>query len=307
LENKIKDPGIGNASSAQAKRMMNADGTFNLKYINKPRKFSEAYHYLVNVTWFHFFTLIFTFGFLINAFFASIYLLIGIEQITPSSGQFAHNFSNAFFFSMQTFTTLGYGVLAPKGIASGLVSSFEAFLGLLLFAFATGLIYGRFSKPKSATRFSKNMVLRDFKDGRAIMFRLVNHRKTIMIYPKVSVTLMLSVQNSLGDYENNFYTLKLERDSINYLPTTWTIVHEIDNDSPLYKYSNNEIIKLHGELLIMISYYDESFNQEVHQMHSYLLSEAFVDFKFKKGQFFNKEGQLVLDYKSFDAIEPLKS
>ena len=307
MENKIKDPGIGNASSEHAKRMMNPDGTFNLKYINKPRKFSEAYHYLVNITWFHFFTLIFVFGFLINAVFALLYILIGIEQITPSTGEFVLDFYNAFFFSTQTFTTLGYGVMAPHGIPSGFISSFEAFLGLLLFAFATGLIYGRFSKPRSATLFSKNLIIRDFNNGRAIMFRLVNHRKTIMIYPKITVTLSLSVKNASGDYINNFYNLKLERDSINYLPTTWTVVHELDCDSPLSEYSNEDIKKLHGELLIMISYYDESFNQEVHQMHSYVLNEVQIDFKFKKAQYFNKAGELVLDYKCFDVIEPTKS
>lgn len=90
---------------------------------------------------------------------------------------------------MQTFKTLGYGLMSPLGIASGIVSSIEAFLGLMLFAFVTGLIYGRFSKPKAAIRFSKNLILRDFNHTRALMFRLVNSRKTIMIYPKIAVTL----------------------------------------------------------------------------------------------------------------------
>jgi len=139
------------------------------------------------------------------------------------------------------------------------------------------------------------------------MFRLVNNRKTTMIRPNITVTLSLTIKNSFGNYENDFYTLKLERDTISYLPTTWTIVHEIDNDSPLFNYSNEEIIKKHGEFIIMISYYDESFNQEVHQMHSYVLNDVLSDYKFKKAYYYNDKGKLVLDYKLFDAVESLKS
>lgn len=304
---KIKDPGLGNSSSLNAKRMMKADGSFNIQHVNKPTKLSEAFHYLVNVSWLRFFVLTFTVGFLINSFFAVIYLIIGIEEITPSTGSNIHDFLNAFFFSTQTFTTLGYGLMSPSGIASGIVSSIEAFLGLMLFAFATGLIYGRFSKPKAAVRFSKNIVLRDFNATRALMFRLVNNRKTTMILPKVTVTLALTEQNDLGYYENDFYSLKLERDTINYLPTTWTIVHEFDKNSPLFNYSNEELVKMHGEFIIMISYYDESFNQEVHQIHSYVLKDVLLDYKFKKAYYYNDIGKLVLDYKLFDAVESFKS
>ncbi len=307
MAKKIKDPGLGNASSLNAKRMMNSDGAFNIHYVNKPLRFSEAYHYLVNISWLHFFVLTFALGFLINSVFAIIYLVIGIEEIISSTGSVAHDFLNAFFFSMQTFTTLGYGAMFPSGIASGIVSSIEAFLGLMLFAFATGLIYGRFSKPKAAVRFSKHIVLRDFNESRALMFRLVNNRKTTMIRPKITVTLSLTTKNSLGNYENDFYILKLERSTISYLPTTWTIVHELDDKSPLFNFSNEEIIKMHGEFIIMISYYDESFNQEVHQMHSYVLSDTLLDFKFKKAYYYNSEGKMVLDYKLFEAVESFKS
>ncbi len=304
---KIKDPGLGNSSSAHAKRMMNSDGSFNLEHLNKPRRFSEAYHYLVNISWFHFFVLTFLGGFLINAFFAFIYLAIGIEQITPKTGSFFYDFLNAFFFSTQTFTTLGYGYMSPNGIGSGIVSSFEAFLGLLLFAFVTGLLYGRFSKPRASVRFSENIVLKAFNKHNAIMFRLVNNRRSTMIFPKISVTLALSKANSHGDYVNEFYALDLERDTINYLPTTWTIVHEIDEESPLFEFSKEDLINQHGEFIIMISYYDESFNQEVHQMHSYFLNEIHFDYTFVKAYYYNNDGKMVLDHKLFDTIEPVKS
>ncbi|MEP1487280.1 MAG: ion channel [Algibacter sp.] len=304
---KIKDPGLGNASAQYASRMMNTKGSFNVVHLNAPRRFSEAYNYLVSITWWHFYALSFCTYFIANACFAIVYLIVGIEQVIASTGNLFNDFLNAFFFSSQTFTTLGYGAMSPNGVASGIVSSIEAFVGLMFFAFVTGLLYGRFSKPKASIRFSENLILRDFNHTKAIMFRLVNNRKSTMINPRVSVTLALSKQNNVGDFVNNFYALNLERKSITYLPTTWTVVHEIEEDSPLFEFSNEEIRQQHGELLVMISYYDESFNQEVHQMHSYMLSDIHLNYKFTKSYFYNNKGQMVLDHKLFDRIEPLKS
>ncbi len=307
MANKIKDPGLGNASIEGAKRMINADGTFNVLHKNKTKSLSEGYHYLVNVSWAYFFGLSFLVYVLINGLFAFVYLFVGIEQIIASSGNVYKDFLNAFFFSTQTFTTLGYGAMSPQGVGSGIVSSIEAFLGLLFFAFVTGLVYGRFSKPKASIRFTKHAVLRDFNITKAIMFRIVNNRKSIMINPRVVLTLSLSKKNNLGEYVNNFYALKLERNHITYLPTTWTIVHEIDDESPLFGISKEALIQQKGELLVMVSYYDESFNQEVHQMHSYLLKDLMVDYKFMKAYHYNNDGKMTLDYNAFDNIESLKS
>ena len=307
MSKKIKDPGLGNTSSPYAKRMVNNDGTFNIVHLNKSAQFREAYNYLVHISWFRFFTLAFLVYLILNALFASIYLFIGIEEIASSSGDFLLDFINAFFFSSQTITTLGYGAMAPSGIGSGIVSSVEALMGLLMFSFITGLLYGRFSKPKASIRFSDSIVLRDFNLTKAIMFRLVNNRKSIMINPKIKVTLSLSEKNNKGEFANTFYALNLEREQITYLPTTWTIVHEIDEESPFRKFSKEAINRQTGELLVMISYYDDSFNQEVHQLHSYILSDIKVDYKFTKAYYYNNEGKMVLDYKLLNNIESLKS
>jgi inward rectifier potassium channel len=307
LGKKIKDPGVGNSSVRYAKRMINDNGYFNVIQKNSPRRFSEAYNYLVHVSWWQFFGLSLCSYILANIVFAIIYVVIGIDEIINSTGDVFSDFLNAFFFSSQTFTTLGYGAMAPNGLLSGIISSIEAFLGLMFFAFATGLLYGRFSKPRAAIRFSKNLILSNFGDSKAIMFRIMNNRKSAMINPKVSVTLVLSNENEVGEYVNNFYALKLERSTIKYLPTTWTIVHDIDEDSPLVSLSGADMIKQHGELLVMISYYDESFNQDVHQMYSYIFSDLKLNYKFVKAYYYNKNGEMVLDHKLFDCIELLKS
>lgn len=307
MAKRIKDPGLGKTSSPLAKRMVNKDGTFNVVHLNKSPRLREAYNYLLQISWYKLFLLVFLAYVVLNICFALIYFTIGIEQITTTTGSVFQDIVNAFFFSCQTLTTLGYGAMSPIGIAGGIVSSVEALLGVLMFSFITGLLYGRFSKPKASIRFSKHAIYRDFNITQAIMFRLVNNRKSIMINPRVSMTLSLSEKNNLGTYSNVFYDLKLEREQITYLPTTWTVVHEIDTQSPLRKFTNTDIKKQNGELLIMISYYDDAFNQEVHQLHSYLLSELKIDYKFTKAFYYNAEGKMVLDHKLLDAIEPLKS
>lgn len=304
---KIKDPGIGNSSAQFAKRLINDDGSFNVVHINKPRQFSEAYNFLIGISSWQFFFLSLLSYLLANAFFAIVYVIIGVEQISIVSKSIFSDFLNAFFFSAQTFTSLGYGAMAPTGIASGVISSVEAFLGLMFFAFVTGLLYGRFSKPRAAIRFSKHLVLRDFGENKALMFRIENDRKSTMIDPKVSVTLTLTTENKHGEFVNDFYTLQLERNTIRFLPTTWTVVHEINKDSPLKKIKEVDLVKQHGELVVMVSYYDESFNQVVHQMYSYLLSDIKLNYKFVKAYYYNEDGEMILDHKLFDCIESLKS
>jgi len=308
LAKKIKDPGFGNTSSPFAKQVITKRGNYCVNHLNKKRKFSEAYDFLVRISWPYFFTLSLATYLSANLFFAVVYVLIGVDQISVLDNQVSFSgFLNAFFFSCQTFTSLGYGSMSPNGISSGIVSSLESFVGLLFFAFVTSLLYGRFSKPRPSLRFSKDIVLREFRGKNAIMFRVVNNRVNAMINPKVKVNLALATQNSSGEFVNNFYDLILEYDSITYLPTTWTIVHEIDVNSPLFEYTTEEITKLQGEFLILMSYYDEAFNQEVYQMFSYSLKEIKLNYKFVKAYYYNSKGKMTMNHDLFDAIEPNES
>ncbi len=286
---------------------MNSDGSFNINRVNKRTNILDTYHYLINITWTRFFLLAIVAFTAVNVLFALIYLLIGVDQIMVPTNNVLENFITALFFSAQTLTTLGYGYLAPNGMLSGFISSFEAFLGLSMFAFLTGLIYGRFSKPKASIRFSENLIFRDFNTTKALMFRLVNNRSNVMIKPKATVTLALSKLNNKNEYKRSFYNLKLEREQINYLPTTWTIVHEIDQDSPLIEYKNEELNLLNAELVVMITYFDQSFNQEVHQIHAYNFKDLKLNYKFNPAFYYDKDGKLILDFDKIDSITPYKS
>ncbi len=195
--------------------------------------------------------------------------------------------------------------MAPKGILAGIVSSFHALIGLLSFSFVTGLLYGRFSKPKASIEFSDNIIYRDFKEGKALMFRLINSKTDVMINPRIVVTLAITEEDEANTYKRNFYQIDLERDKITYLPTTWTLVHEITEDSPLAKFSKDELKKLNGEFLIMITYYDEAFNEEVYKLHSYTFKELLMDVTFEKAFYYDEEGFTVLDHEKLSNTEKM--
>jgi inward rectifier potassium channel len=299
----IKDPGFGYASSEKPNRLVNPDGSFNMKHVNKQFSFSELYTYLISMPWWLFFTLVFVGYIIVNLFFAFVYYVVGIEQLTLQSVNAFQDFLNAFYFSTQTITTLGYGAISPIGNAAALVASFESFLGLLSFSFFTGLLYGRFSKPKAAIRFSKTFVIRPFKKDRALMFRLMNKRKNIMIEPEINVTIAINKTTKNGEFKREFFELPLERKKIMYLPTTWTIVHEIDEDSPLHKYSETQFKELNAELFVLLEYYEDSFSQKVYQLHSYDFSRLEINRKFVPAHYFNTEGTTVLDHNKLSRTE----
>ena len=302
---KIKDPGFGYKTANSAKRMVNADGSFNLIHINKKFSVSEIYSRLINMTWIKFITLIFLWYFLLNILFAGIYFFIGIEHLTIEKSTPFQDFLNSYFFSAQTLTTLGYGSVSPQGNITAFISSLEALIGLIGFAFMTGLLYGRFSKPKAAIRFSDVMVLRPFKEKRAVMFRLMNKRTNVMIEPKIKVTLAINELDDKGGFSRKFFNLNLEREKIMYLPSTWTIVHEIEEGSPLYKYTDEQLLKLNAELLVLIEYYEDAFTQNVYQMHSYSFNDLRNNYKFTPAYYFDENGQAILDHGNLSKIESM--
>ncbi|WP_299617546.1 ion channel [uncultured Tenacibaculum sp.] len=305
MAKKTKDPGFGYKSAKNVKGTINKDGSSNIVHINRRFSVDDLYSFFISLTWFQFFVIVVLSYTVLNIFFGIIYTLIGIEEITPSTGSTFRDFLNGFFFSAQTLTTVGYGGIAPKGLTANIIAAFEALIGLVSFAFVTGLLYGRFSKPKAAIRFSKNLIVREFNDGRALMFRLMNSRKTIMIEPKVTVTLSLNEKDENGQYKRSFFALDLERNKIMYLPTVWTVVHVIDQKSPLYHLSNEEIKNLDAGLYILIQYHEESFGQTVYQATSYKFSQVETDVKYAPSSGFDEEGYTVLDHDKLSDVEEI--
>lgn len=306
MAQKTNDPGFGYSSKENAKSIIKNNGRSNVFHENRKRSPNDFYTFFVDISWSQFFLLIILAYTFINVFFGLIYVAIGIEQITQTRGSFFADFLNGFFFSAQTLTTVGYGGIAPEGVLSNLIAAFEAMIGLLSFSFITGLLYGRFSKPKASLKFSENLILRDFNNGKALMFRLMNSRKTVMIEPEITVTLSLTEKSENGEFKRNFYTLNLERNKIMYMPTIWTIVHEINQESALFKYTKEEIKNLDGHLYLLINYHEESFSQKVYQIHSYDFKDLLLDVKYVPSSSFNADGFTVLDHHKLSMVEKIE-
>lgn len=305
MARKVKDPGFGYRSSKNAQDIINDDGSSNVKHIHRKKSIGDLYTYFVDISWWHFFLLILFAYTLLNIIFGLIYVSIGIEQITKPKGTFLEDFLNGFFFSAQTLTTVGYGGIAPKGIAANFIAAFEALIGLLSFSFITGLLYGRFSKPKANIKFSSNLILKKHKKERAIMFRLMNSRKTVMIEPEITVTLSITKKSKNGEFKRQFYTLELERKKIMYLPTIWTVVHPINEKSPLYNYTDKEIKELDAFLYILLNYHEESFAQKVYQIYSYDFEDLETNVKYSPSYNFDEDGFTVLNHNKLSEVEKL--
>jgi inward rectifier potassium channel len=229
---------------------------------------------------------------LINTLFAGVYFLFaggqlaGAEAATP-----AGRFFNVFFFSAQTLSTVGYGSIAPKGTAANIIAALEAMVGVLGFAVATGLLFGRVSRPSAKLGYSGNMLMAPYQDGTSLQFRVVNRRRNDIMELEARVLLM-TVERNNGGSLRKYKQLKLERELVLFLPLTWTIVHPIDEESPLRGLTAEDLERLQAEFLILIKGYDDTFSQTVLSRYSYRHEEVLWNRRF--GPAFGVDGNGVL-------------
>jgi inward rectifier potassium channel len=287
------DPGLGEKFGSKTKRIINPDGSFNVKRTNAGYSPRDLYHLLVNLSWTKFFLIIFAGYFLINFIFGSIYYVIGVENLRNAIDKSPmQSYLNAYFFSVQTFTTVGYGGMVPSGFTANFVASIEAMVGLLGFAIATGLLYGRFSRPSTRILFSRNAVIAPYRDKTALMFKLANQRNNDIIEVEANV---LAVFVDKGTNNRKYYGMKLERNSVYFFPTTWTVVHPIDEDSPFFNKTPDELKELQTEILIQFKGFDDTFSQTVHTKYSYSLDEIIWNAKFKPAFEPDDKGEIIFD------------
>ena len=238
------------------------------------------FHTLLDLSAWKFQLIILSFFILINFFFATIYYLIGVEHLNGITATTEiEKFGQAYFFSAQTFTTVGYGHISPSGFLTSAIAATEALAGLLGFALATGLLYGRFSKPKAYLKFSENAVIAPFKDGLGLMMRVAPYKNTNLTDAEARVTLGLIVDEN-GIKINRFFQLDLEYEKVNALTLSWTLVHPITENSPLFGFTKENFINQKGEILVFIKAFDEMFSNIVAIRTSYLFNEVVFGAKF---------------------------
>lgn len=277
-----KDTGFSNTSSSNAGRFLNRDGKFNITREGLPFfKRISIYHYLLELSFSQFILVTFISIFLINIFYATIYYLIGFHNFTGFiDGDRWQHFKELLYFSAQTFTTVGYGRINPISDMANVVSSIEAITGFLSFAFITGLLYGRFSKPKANLTFSKNAIVAPYLGIKGLMFRFAASKDS-HILSDVTVRVNLGMRVMEDDKPVfKFYDLDLERSRIDSLPMNFTVVHPIDERSPLWQYTNNDYEVGDVELYVLVRAFDDVYSAIVQQRTSYIFSEILHDVKF---------------------------
>jgi inward rectifier potassium channel len=298
-----QDPGLGEKYFRHTKRIINKDGSFNIKRTGGGLSSINAFHYLINISWTKFLLIVFA-GFVgVNLFFAILYQIAGIENLTNAAAQDGlQTFLNTFFFSVQTFATVGYGGIHPTGILSNIIASLESMTGILSFALATGLLYGRFSKPSAKILFSDKAIIAPFKEGKALMFRVANSRDNILMEMEANA-MMTSLDKGDGRFTRKYFPLKLEIKFIYFFPLPWTIVHPIDEESPLYGKTAKDLEELEAELLIMIKGFDDSFSQHVISRSSYKYDEIEWDVKFIRAYTTDESGETIVDLEKVSQTE----
>src|ERR1700754_1125431 len=277
------DTGFGTNAANYGGRFINRDGTFNTRKEGVPfmTRYS-VYHYMLTLPRWKFVAMLVSAYFVINLVFCGIYLLIGLDQLqgliaTNAWGQF----KEAFFFSTETFTTVGYGRVNPVGGWANLVAAIESMSGFLSFALATGLIYGRFARPRSFLLFSDHALISPYKDGTALMFRFAPYKDNhTLIDVQIRVNIGLKViQDNLTE-EYRYYDLALERTKVESLPMNWTVVHPMDENSPLRGFTYKDMEAADVELYVLIRGFDDVYSNFVQQRTSYTYHEIKFNGKF---------------------------
>lgn len=301
------DLGFGSVVARDVRRrLLNRDGTFNVRREGLPLFASlSAYHYLLNISWTKFLGYVGASYVACNAIFAAAYLLCGPDALfgmNPVDGP-AEHFATAFFFSVHTLATIGYGSIHPQNLGANIVVTVEALAGLIGFSFVAGIVFARFARPVARIIFSDRAIIAPYKDITAFMFRIVNQKSSEIVELRAKLMLARRKRESPNG-EREFIALNLERERVSFFPLAWTIVHPIDRESPLFGMREQELRDCETEFLILLNGFDETFSQNVHTRSSYRGDEVVWGAKFKS--MFNparEDGTLSVDVQKLHEIE----
>jgi inward rectifier potassium channel len=267
-----RDLGFGAVVGRESRqRLLNADGSFNVARTGLGLLESVApYHQLLTVSWTMFLGLVALVYFVLNLAFAVAYVACGADALAgPGSDMLGGRFSQAFFFSVQTFATIGYGQIGPNGWAPNAIVTVEALVGLMFQALATGLLFARFSRPTASILFSRSALVAPYQDGLSLQFRIANRRKNQIIQLEAQVLYSGMEPDGRGGRVRRYYPLALERNKVAFFPLSWTIVHPINGASPFDGKSAEDLEAAEAEILVLLSGIDDTFSQTVHARSSY--------------------------------------
>lgn len=299
------DLGLGGAvAEGSAERFLNRDGSFNVRRRHSGLEGINLYGELLTVGWGRFFLLLALAYLSLNALFALLFSALGPSALSEMPREAGARFLACFFFSVQTFGTIGFGHVYPNSAAANLVVTAEAFVGLLGVALATGLLFARFSRPSHRLLFSEVAVVAPFQGGQALMFRIMNGHRTQLVDLGAEVTLSLFEQVD-GRPVRRFHPLELERRRVTFFPTSWTVVHPIGPGSPLAGHTPETLSAGDAELLVVLRATDDASQQTIHARSSYKADEIVWNARFQPIHSRGQGGQLEVDVRRLSVIRTL--
>jgi len=267
-----RDLGFGSSLSKRTNfRLLNRDGTFNVQR-HHPTFWRAHFSYnaLIEMSWGTFFLTVMGIYLFINATFAVGYLACGKDSLLGDAG--VSMFLRAFFFSVHTFATIGYGNVVPHGVPANMLVTIESLAGLISFALVAGLVFARFSRPTARIIYTERALIAPYRGGQSLQFRLLNGRDNELLEVHISVILS-RFETSGAARQRRFYQLELERNVVTFFPLNWTVVHPIDERSPLHGWNEAMLRISEAEVLILLSATDDAFAQVVHNRASYTADE----------------------------------
>jgi inward rectifier potassium channel len=283
-------------------RTLRRDGTYNIERRGIPRRrfTQDAYHHFLSLSWRWLMAYIAVAYLTVNALFALAYLALGnaIENARHGS------FEDAFFFSVQTMATIGYGKLVPKGFAGNMLVTIESVIGMVGVAVLTGLLFAKFSRPTSRVVFSRNAVVTTQNGVPVLLFRVANERDSMLVEARMHVVIVRGEVTAEGSRMRRFHDLVLTRPETPIFPLSWTVTHVLDESSPLFGLSPDNWRTQDVEIICALSGVEESISQSIHARFSYVCEDIRFAHHFVDIISIGEDGRRVLDYTHFHDVVP---
>jgi inward rectifier potassium channel len=276
------------------------DGIPNITLLGLPHSYwGDGYHLLLTMPWLGFLGLTACFYLVVNVLFATAYLHIpgGIANARPGS------FIDMFSFSVQTMATIGYGAMYPQTLLTHLLVTLEVWIGLLGIAMVTGLMFARFSRPTARIMFSRHAVIVPYDGVPTLMFRAANQRANQILEAQVTATILRLETTRDGHTMRRFYELKLTRSRSPVFALTWTIMHPIDESSPLWGITAESLTSAEDTtFIIALTGLDETFSQTIHARHAYTSKDILWNMRFADMVIELPNGRRAIDYHNFHEV-----
>ena len=271
-----------------------------LKLNADKRDWRDSYHWLLALRWPQFAAFVAVVYIVLNLFFATLYRLGG-DSI---AGMSSDSFSEAFFFSVQTLATVGYGHMYPSNLYGNVVTTIEVMCGIFLLAVMTGLIFVRFSRPTARILFSKTMVITSFNGQPTLMLRVANLRHHSLVEAEFRVAFTRDEPTLEGETVRRFYPLKLDFDRLITFPVALTLRHFIDQTSPLYGATPESLEACDAFLLTSVVCVETVIPAAVQIQHDYTWRDIRFGQRFVEIYNELEDGRLSVDYGRIHETEP---